>query len=146
MRTSSAAPSARTAAAHLLVPAITEPLQTGVLADGTRLWDFVMRMLLGDALRTRRTDIAFGIVAIENQRSLTMCERNGLISQTVVNGTYARDRPVCGRPVTAHRRSRHTQHRHKLMRDPHARTREPAVWTCPDKKAAVGRPAVFFAL
>jgi hypothetical protein len=77
-------------AAHLVVVAITERLQSGRLADGTRLSDYVMRILLRDALRTRRTDVAFGIVAIENQRSLTMCERNGLTSQTVINSTYAR--------------------------------------------------------
>jgi hypothetical protein len=75
-------------AAHLLVLAITERLQAGVLADGTRLPD--LGMLLRDALRTQRPNVAFGIVAIENQRSLTMCERNGLASQTVVNSTYAR--------------------------------------------------------
>jgi len=77
-------------AAHLLVVAIAAPLQTGRLADGTRLSDHIMRTLLRDALRVHRTDVAFGIVAIENQRSLTMCERNGLTSQTVISPAYAR--------------------------------------------------------
>jgi hypothetical protein len=49
-----------------------------------------MQTLLNHALRVQRTDVAFGIVAIENQRSLTMCERNGLTSQTVIGATYAR--------------------------------------------------------
>lgn len=77
-------------AAHLLVVAITERLQTAKLADGKRLSDHVMQTLLGDAIRVHRTHVAFGIVAIENQRSLTMCERNGLTSQTVISPVYAR--------------------------------------------------------
>jgi hypothetical protein len=77
-------------AAHLLVVAIAEPLQTAKLADGTRLSDHVIQTLLRDALRVHGTEVAFGIVAIENQRSLTMCERNGLTSQTVISAAYAR--------------------------------------------------------
>jgi hypothetical protein len=77
-------------AAHLLLLALTERLQIGRLGDGTRLSDYVLRTLLRDALRTHRTGVAFAIVAIENQRSLTMCERNGLTSQTAVNRMYAR--------------------------------------------------------
>jgi len=77
-------------AAHLLAVAVSGRLQTAKLADGTRLSDHVMQALLRDALRAHRTAVAFGIVAIENQRSLSMCERNGLTSQTVVSATYAR--------------------------------------------------------
>lgn len=77
-------------ATRLLVLAITERLHTATLADGTRLSDHLMETLLRDALSVHRTNVASAIVAIENQRSLAMCERNGLTSQTTIDATYAR--------------------------------------------------------
>jgi hypothetical protein len=85
-------------AAHLLVLAITPRLHTAVLREGDRLSDYAMRVLLSDALHSHDTDVAFAIVAIENQRSLAMCERNGLSSQTIIDRRYAR---ATGRFVSA---------------------------------------------
>jgi hypothetical protein len=78
------------AAAHLVAVAIAERLQRATIAGKDRLSDHVLQALLRDALRTHRTSVAFGIVAVENQRSLSMCERNGLASQTLINARYAR--------------------------------------------------------
>jgi hypothetical protein len=53
------------------------------LRDGRRLSDVVMQTLIHDALQTRpHATILTAIVAMENLRSLTLCERNGLRSQT----------------------------------------------------------------
>jgi hypothetical protein len=73
-----------------VVAAITSRLQTALLSDTSRLSDHLIQTLLQDALCVRKTDIAFAVVAIENQRSLEMCEPNGLTSQTTVNAVYAR--------------------------------------------------------
>ncbi len=77
-------------AAELVVLATSESLTAATIADDGRLSDYVMRTLIGEAVRFYRADFAYGLVAVENQRSLTMCERNGLVSQTRVNARYAR--------------------------------------------------------
>lgn len=74
-------------AAHLMVVAIAEPLHGAVLPEGGRLSDHVMQELLVDAQRTHRTEMVFAIVALDNQRSLTLCERNGLTSQTALGNS-----------------------------------------------------------
>lgn len=79
-----------TNAAQLVVLAITTSLQAARLRSGGRLSDHLMRDLLTDALRVREAEAAFALVATENQRSLTMCERNGLTSMTTVTNVYAR--------------------------------------------------------
>jgi hypothetical protein len=84
-------------AAQLVVLAVSSRLQAAKIESYGRLSDFVFKVLLREALKSHRTDVAFGIVAVENQKSLTMCERNGLVSQTQINARYAR---VTGRFMT----------------------------------------------
>ncbi len=77
-------------AAYLLVVATTERLHAARLASGVRLSDYVMLTLLHNALQTYRVEVAFAIVAVENQRALRLCERNGLSSQSLISRRYAR--------------------------------------------------------
>lgn len=77
-------------AAHLVVLAIAEHLHGAQAPDGSRLSDRLIQDLVADALEAHGTDTAFAIVAMENQRSLSLCERNGLTSQTAYNEMYAR--------------------------------------------------------
>ena len=77
-------------AIRLQVLAVGLADQGRVLASGHRLADVVLATLIDDATRVRPTDLATAIVAAENLRSISLCERNGLRSQTRCGDGYVR--------------------------------------------------------
>jgi hypothetical protein len=77
-------------ATRLHVLAIATHYQRSRLGDGTRLSDKLMSTLIADALETRRNPVLTGIVALENLRSVTLCERHGLRSQVQYDTRHAR--------------------------------------------------------
>lgn len=60
------------------------------LPDDRRLSDALMQTLVADAIETWTTGVLTAIVAADNDRSLVMCERNGLRSRTRHGVGYAR--------------------------------------------------------
>jgi hypothetical protein len=77
-------------ATRLHVCAIATNDQGSRLDDGTRLSDTLMATLIADALKTRRNAVLTGIVALENLRSMSLCERHGLRSQVQYDARHAR--------------------------------------------------------
>jgi hypothetical protein len=73
---------------HLL--AIATDDQGRKLDDGTRLSDKLMTTLIADALETRGNAVLTGIVALENLRSMALCERHGMRSQVQYDTRHAR--------------------------------------------------------
>ena len=51
------------------------------LSDNSRLSDALMQALIADAIETWTTGVLTAIVAADHDRSLAMCERNGLRSR-----------------------------------------------------------------
>lgn len=90
---------------HLLAIAVGD--QGRRLDDGTRLSDKVMATLIADALETRGYEVLTGIVALDNLRSMALCERHGLRSQVRydlrhvrLSGRYLpRERPLTRAPT-----------------------------------------------
>ena len=77
-------------AARLVVLGVAQAHQGKALKDGTRIADKALRLLIQEAVTYRRARVVSGIVARDNIRSLTMCERNGLASQTTFGTRYVR--------------------------------------------------------
>ncbi|HEU0251006.1 MAG TPA: hypothetical protein VFR48_09810 [Solirubrobacteraceae bacterium] len=77
-------------AARLQVLAISVTDQGRRLHGGTHLSDVLMATLIADAMDRQRTDVITAIVAGENLRSVALCERNGLHSQTRYSSRYLR--------------------------------------------------------
>jgi hypothetical protein len=77
-------------AARLQVLAISVTDQGRRLCGGTHLSDVLMATLIADAMDHQRTDVMTAIVAGENLRSVALCERNGLCSQTRYSSRYLR--------------------------------------------------------
>lgn len=73
---------------HLLAIAVAD--QGRVLEDGARLADVMFSTVIEDALRRRQAALVTAIVARENLRSIALCERNGLRSQTRHSAGYVR--------------------------------------------------------
>lgn len=70
-------------ATRLQLLAIRTPDQGRRLSDGRGLADTIMHTLIHDALHTRpHSPVLTAVVAQDNLRSIAMCERNGLRSQT----------------------------------------------------------------
>jgi ribosomal protein S18 acetylase RimI-like enzyme len=77
-------------AARLQVLAIAVADQRRRLPDRSRLSDVLMATLISDAIEDKKTDVVTAIVADENLRSIALCERNGLRSQTRHSSRYLR--------------------------------------------------------
>lgn len=77
-------------AARLQVLAIALVDQRRSLPGRVRLSDLLMATLIADAMDHKSTDVVTAIVADENLRSIALCERNGLRSQTRYSGRYLR--------------------------------------------------------
>jgi ribosomal protein S18 acetylase RimI-like enzyme len=73
---------------HHLAIAITD--QGRRLPDRRRLSDALMQTLIADAIDTWTTGVLTAIVAVDNDRSLAMCDRNGLRSRTRHGTRYVR--------------------------------------------------------
>lgn len=67
----------RLSGSYLVVGAIALPHQGARLDDGTRLSDFLLDAVLGDARRFDRGSVVRARVARENARSLALLRRNG---------------------------------------------------------------------
>jgi hypothetical protein len=65
---------------QLLAIAVTD--QGRRLEDGSRLSDAILQTVIADALQFWEGNVFTAIVAEENLRSIALCERNGLHSQT----------------------------------------------------------------
>jgi hypothetical protein len=77
-------------ATRLQVVALGLDDQGRVLEHGTRLSDVVISTVIADALRGGPSELVTAIVAGENLRSIALCERNGLRSQTRYSRDYVR--------------------------------------------------------
>jgi hypothetical protein len=62
----------------------------GQRVAGRPLADVALTRLIRDALAYRRVQIVSGIASLENARSITVCERNGLTSQSPFSPGYVR--------------------------------------------------------
>lgn len=77
-------------AARLQVLAISCDDQGRSLGARGRLSDVLVATLISDAMESHKTDLVTAIVAAENTRSLSVCERNGLRSQIQYSPGYVR--------------------------------------------------------
>jgi hypothetical protein len=77
-------------AARLQVLAIACNDRGRSLGSRGRLSDVLIATLISDAMERHRTDLVTAIVAAENARSLSVCERNGLRSQIRYSPGYVR--------------------------------------------------------
>ncbi|MFI5003560.1 MAG: hypothetical protein ACHQE6_00970 [Solirubrobacterales bacterium] len=83
-----AGPAIVAARLHLLAIAIED--QGRRLEDGRRRSDLIVQALIFDAFETRETEVLTAVVARENLRSITLCERNGLRSQVSFDRRHIR--------------------------------------------------------
>lgn len=77
-------------ATRLYLLAIAVEDQGRLLDDGTRLSDTVMATLISDAMATRDAAVLTAVVALDNLRSMALCERHGLRSQVLYDARHAR--------------------------------------------------------
>lgn len=73
---------------HLLAIAVED--QGRKLDDGTRLSDAVVATLIADALEIREVSVLTAVVALDNLRSMSLCERHGLRSQVRYDNRHVR--------------------------------------------------------
>jgi ribosomal protein S18 acetylase RimI-like enzyme len=74
----------------LHVVALSREDQGRRVGNGQRLSSLVMETLLAEAIGGRQSALVTAIVARENLRSIALCERHGLRSQTEYNAAYLR--------------------------------------------------------
>lgn len=70
--------------------AIALDVQGRKLSDGRRLSDALMATLIFDAIITQEQDVLTAVVALDNIRSIVLCERHGLRSQTQCDAWHVR--------------------------------------------------------
>ena len=73
---------------HLLAISVED--QGRRLDNGQRLSDTVMATLIADAIETREVTVVTAIVALDNLRSMVLCEGHGLRSQVQYDARHAR--------------------------------------------------------